>query len=56
MPTCTTTANGKLKVSGTIPAGSLTAAELAFVFSGEAYVNVHTSDNPGGEIRGQIQS
>lgn len=56
MPTCTTTAKGKLKVSGTIPAGSLTTVELAFVLGGEAYVNVHTSANPGGEMRGQIQS
>lgn len=54
--TCSTTEKGKLKVSGTIPTGSLTTAELAFVLSGEAYVNVHTSANPGGEMRGQIQS
>ena len=56
VPTCTTTAKGKLKVSGTIPAGSLNTEELALVFGGEAYVNVHTPANPGGEMRGQIQS
>jgi hypothetical protein len=28
---------------------------LARIFAGEAYVNVHTLDNPGGEIRGQIR-
>lgn len=28
---------------------------LAKILSGEAYVNVHTLTNPGGEIRGQIR-
>ena len=28
---------------------------VARLESGEAYVNVHTLDNPGGEIRGQVQ-
>lgn len=32
----------------------LTAAQLRAVTSGGAYVNVHTTKNPGGEIRGQI--
>lgn len=39
------------------PTGILrvTADELiGFLNSGQAYVNVHTTSNPGGEIRGQI--
>ena len=35
---------------------NLTAATLAALESGRAYVNVHTSKNPGGEIRGQIRA
>ena len=38
-------------ISGTI---QLTAMEASDLLSGDFYVNVHTSDFPGGEIRGQI--
>jgi Cu/Zn superoxide dismutase len=30
------------------------AQVLNFIKTGNAYVNVHTSNNPGGEVRGQI--
>ena len=33
---------------------TLTAAQLTAIRSGGAYVNVHTTKNPSGEIRGQI--
>jgi CHRD domain len=35
---------------------NVTAATLAALESGRAYVNVHTPKNPGGEIRGQIRA
>lgn len=35
---------------------NLTAATLAALEAGRAYVNIHTPKNPGGEIRGQIRS
>ncbi len=38
-------------VSGTV---ELSAGELVDLLTGYFYVNVHTSANPGGEIRGQI--
>jgi hypothetical protein len=38
-------------ISGTT---SLTPDQLADIVSGMAYVNIHTANNPGGEIRGQI--
>ena len=41
-------------LSGTIDLTTLTAAQVAAIKSGNAYVNIHTAANPGGEIRGQI--
>ncbi len=39
----------------TVPAGTvLTEAQFAAYQAGELYFNVHTTANPGGEIRGQI--
>jgi Cu/Zn superoxide dismutase len=35
---------------------NLTAAAVAALEAGRAYVNVHTPKNPGGEIRGQIRA
>jgi CHRD domain len=45
--------------SGTINAAMITGGEtfatlVAKIRSGEAYINVHTTANPGGEIRGQL--
>lgn len=33
---------------------TLTDAQAADLMAGKYYVNVHTKDNPGGEIRGQV--
>jgi hypothetical protein len=33
----------------------LTDAQLEYLLSGRMYVNVHTTKNPAGELRGQIQ-
>ena len=38
-------------VSGIIP---LTQAQKAMILDGKTYVNIHTSANPGGEVRGHI--
>lgn len=63
VPPCTPV-NGSLSVSGTLDnaalqarpeAGITTFADaIAAIRGGNAYVNVHTTANPGGEIRGQI--
>ncbi|MFN7927310.1 MAG: CHRD domain-containing protein [Blastocatellia bacterium] len=46
------------KLSGSLtnysPATPLTAAQIAGLLNGQAYVNIHTAANPGGEIRGQL--
>ena len=44
------------KLSGSITnfAFTLTAAQVAAMKGGLTYVNVHTTTNPGGEIRGQL--
>ena len=53
--TGTATAASVLKVGGqTLNAGNFNDA-IAIVKSGEGYVNVHTTNFPGGEIRGQLQ-
>jgi hypothetical protein len=39
-----------------VPAGTvLTAAQFAGLLRGDLYFNVHTTEKPAGEIRGQIQ-
>jgi hypothetical protein len=56
------------KFTGVLASGTITAADLAGplqgktiadlvadIKAGNAYVNVHTTAHPGGEIRGQIQ-
>jgi CHRD domain len=56
------------KFTGVLATGTITAADLvgplqgktiadlvADIKAGNAYVNVHTTAHPGGEIRGQIQ-
>lgn len=41
--------------SGTISGtATLTPTEMAYLASGLLYINLHTTNNPGGEIRGQI--
>jgi hypothetical protein len=42
--------------SGARKSAPLTAAVLAALEAGRAYVNIHTARNPGGEIRGQIRA
>lgn len=51
-PACSETTAGEL-VEGSV---SVSPEQLALLDSGETYVNVHTGDHPGGEVRGQILS
>ena len=46
------------RTDGILAEGSFTptAALLAAIESGDAYVNVHTLQHPGGEIRGQLRA
>ena len=47
--------SGTGTTSGTIlGSGTLTLAQIGFITSGNAYINVHSSTFGGGEIRGQI--
>jgi hypothetical protein len=57
------TVNAPVLVPFTTPTGTsgsisgsavLTPTELSYLLSGQTYVNLHTTTNPGGEIRGQI--
>ncbi len=50
----TLTANDIVAVSSQGLQAKDFAAALQAIESGEAYVNVHTTDFPGGEIRGQV--
>ncbi len=47
-------ASGTLDAS-TLPGGVTVASLKTLLLSGNAYVNVHTTANPPGEIRGQIR-
>src|SRR5207253_5640564 len=50
----TVTATDVQKISGqTLRGGNFNDA-IAIIRSGEAYANVHTTNFPGGEIRGQV--
>ncbi len=42
--------------TGTATQGAIAVADsiIAFMDAGNAYVNIHTKKNPGGEIRGQL--
>jgi hypothetical protein len=46
------------KLSGSLInyAFTLTATQIDAMKAGQTYVNVHTSTNPGGEIRGQLRA
>ena len=46
---------GPLGTSGAL-AGSvpLTAQQKTMILNGQTYINIHTANNPGGEIRGQV--
>lgn len=46
---------GKVCRSPVSGRATLTAAQATAIRSGGAYVNVHTTKNPSGEIRGQIE-
>jgi hypothetical protein len=41
-------------MSGTIDLSTLTPEQVNAIKTGNAYVNIHTTANPGGEIRGQL--
>lgn len=42
------------QLKGSIPASDVTQTFISGLLSGKYYVNVHTKDNAGGEIRGQL--
>lgn len=43
--------NGQVTING---AWNINATDLASLDAGEIYINIHTAQNPGGEIRGQL--
>jgi hypothetical protein len=45
---------GQTATSPVTGSGDLTAAQVSDLTNGQCYVNVHTTANPGGEIRGQL--
>lgn len=45
---------GKTATSPLHGSGKFTAAQVSDLMNGQCYVNVHTTANPGGEIRGQL--
>ncbi len=46
---------GSFGISGNLSGRKrLTPEEKAVILGGSTYINIHTADNPGGEIRGQI--
>lgn len=47
---------GGTNFTGTLALGSATVVDsvLAIIRAGRAYVNIHTTSNPGGEIRGDM--
>lgn len=50
-----TIASGSINLTGSIIAGGISGDSLRVLLNnGNAYTNVHTALNPGGEIRGQI--
>jgi hypothetical protein len=49
--TLTETGGTSGSVSG---GGTLTPAQITGMLNGQTYVNIHTSNNGGGELRGQI--
>jgi len=46
---------GALNVSPFQGEMAITPEQLAQISSGQTYVNLHTAQNPGGEIRGQLR-
>ena len=50
-PAITVTLGNELNFFGSI---TLDPAEAATLMSGGYYINIHTTDNPAGEIRGQV--
>jgi hypothetical protein len=56
--------DGKVRVQGTLTdanivntaCGSTISEIVDSMLAGNAYVNVHSAANPGGEVRGQIEN